>query len=67
VQGNLEHLTKLPNLQDIRLDNTFVSDAGLDQLKRLPLLQHLTLGETKVSDAGVRGLQDALPKLRIAR
>ena len=53
-------------LEVLGLENTIgVGDAGLVHLKGLANLRELNLDGTKVTDAGVKGLQKALPKLKI--
>ena len=59
---NLKGLTQL---QDLKLDETKVSDIGLVHLKGLIRLQWLDLRFTKVSDVGARDLQKSLPNCKI--
>jgi hypothetical protein len=49
----LVHLTALPRLQILDLNNTQVTDAGLIQLEGLAALEGLGLGATRVSDTGL--------------
>jgi hypothetical protein len=63
----LEHLTKLPKIQDVSLTNIAISDAGLVHLAKLKSLKAVSLKNTKVTDAGVAELQKALPNCDIQR
>ena len=51
------HLQGLSQLQELWLDNTKVTDAGLVHLQGLSQLQVLWLDDTKVTDAGLVHLQ----------
>jgi hypothetical protein len=55
------------NLQELYLDDTHVTDAGLEHLTGLTRLKTLTLRKTHVADAGVAKLKKALPALTIIR
>ena len=62
---SLACLKQLPDLRELHLEDTRISDAGLEHLKGLTNLQYLYLGWTKVTHAGVKKLQQALPNCRI--
>ena len=53
----------LPNLRELCLSESHLSNAGLVNLKHLPSLVHLDLSQTKVTDAGLVHLK-SLPFLR---
>jgi hypothetical protein len=57
----------LTSLQELRLENTQVTDAGLAHLKGLTSLVALSLSNTQVTDAGVADIQRAIPGLTIVR
>lgn len=57
----VKNLALVPNVEELSLSGTKVTDAGLQHLKTLTNLQQLNLGSTKVTDAGVAELQDARP------
>jgi internalin A len=57
----LVDVSKLTRLEDLQLNGSEVTDAGLAFLSGLTKLKHLTLRESKVTDAGLihlRGLTD---------
>jgi hypothetical protein len=55
----------MSQLEELYLDGTDVTDAGLLQLKGLNRLEVLFIGRTQVTDAGIEKLQSALPKCSI--
>ena len=59
----MAHLTDLPNLKSLSLDDTKITDAGLLRLRGLMKLERLVLANTQVSDAGMAHLTD-LPNLK---
>lgn len=61
--ADLEHLKKLPGLQELRLDRTATTDAGLRQLKGLTKLQVLSVNGPQVTNAGLEYLK-ALTELQ---
>jgi Leucine-rich repeat (LRR) protein len=66
--AGLVHLKGLTSLSILDLGgNIPVTDAGLAHLKGLAKLSFLDLTKTRVTDAGVKGLQQALPSLKIIR
>lgn len=52
----LPYLRELPQLWELQLENTQVTDAGLDHLKGLTQLRWLSLANSHVTDAGLRHL-----------
>lgn len=50
----------LPNLEQLNLDQTRVTDVGLGHLKRAKLLRTLTMSQTRVSDGGIAALRGLL-------
>jgi hypothetical protein len=65
TDAGLEHLEKLPQLQELDIPDIEVTDAGLEHLRGLTQLRDLWLGSPRVTDAGVKKLQQALPKCTI--
>ena len=61
----MEHLRGLTKLQELGLNSTQVTDAGLVHLRGLTQLRHLDVRNTRVTDTGVNDLKRALPKLNI--
>lgn len=59
----LRYLAGFPNLRELSLSNTALSDTGLRQLRGLQELEILSLSTTKVTDAGLAELK-GLTKLR---
>ncbi len=53
----LKHPRGLPQLRELDLGNTKVTDAGLEHLKGLWQLQELRLSGTEVTDAGLEHLK----------
>lgn len=53
----LKSLSAFPELQNVGLAGTALTDASLDYLGQLPKLQTLTLNDTPVTDAGLAKLQ----------
>ena len=64
---DLEHLTRLVDLETLYLDETQITDVGLKHLTNLKRLESLHVGVTNVTDEGVKEFQQALPKCRIHR
>ena len=58
--GNL--LKAMPQLRDLQLFGSDVTDEHLDQLHNVPQLEFIQLSRTAVSDEGVKLLRAALPK-----
>ena len=50
-------LAALTNLQDLNLEDTSITDAGLAQLKALTKLTRLNISGTEVTDAGLAHLK----------
>jgi hypothetical protein len=67
ADAGLAHLKGLTELRELILRGTKVTDAGLRHLHGLTALRKLDLRHTKVTAAGVRALQEALPRVQIAR
>jgi hypothetical protein len=59
---DLAPLSKLPNVQQVKFDDSPIGDAGLVHLEGLKNLRELSLRGTKVTDAGLVHLQK-LPSL----
>jgi hypothetical protein len=55
----------LPQLQELHLRGTQVTDAGLHHLEGMTNLDELDLTDTKVTAAGVETLQQSLPACKI--
>ncbi len=62
----LVHLKGLTKLQELRLNSTQVTDAGLVHLKGLTNLYRLLLYANYITDAGVAELTKALPNCDIS-
>jgi hypothetical protein len=67
TDAGLERLKGLTNLRVLSLVGTNVTDAGLAHIRGLTNLQEVFLASTKVTDAGIKGLKEALPKLKVDR
>jgi Leucine Rich Repeat (LRR) protein len=65
--AGLRHLMGLSNLRRLSLYAVAVTDSGLVHLRELDSLSSLDLRGTQVTDAGMKGLQQALPSLKIVR
>lgn len=59
-----EHVAGMPNLRELDLNDTPVTDVGLAVLASLPKLESLRIARTKVTVAGVEKHVLAHPKLR---
>jgi hypothetical protein len=49
----LEHVAGMPNLRELDLNDTPVTDAGLAAVEKLPKLESLRIARTKATPAGV--------------
>jgi hypothetical protein len=67
TDADLVHMSAIPTLEFLSLEDTRITDAGLEYRAGLTGLQKLDLSGTKVTDAGVAELQHALPGLKISR
>jgi hypothetical protein len=67
TDAGLAQLRSLPGLRKVSLENAAITDAGLTHLYPLTQLQELCLKGTSVTDTGVRGLQKALPAVKVER
>jgi Leucine Rich repeat len=67
TDAGLAHLKGLTKLEFVYFSGTQVTDAGLVNLKGLVRLSVLNLRNTQVTDSGVKGLQQALPGLKVIR
>jgi hypothetical protein len=56
----LKHLVHLPNLEQIQLSGTSVSDADLKALVQLPKLIAIGLNQTFISDQGIEVLTQSM-------
>jgi len=54
-------------LQDLILDGTMVTDAGIAKLSTLTKLKTLSVSQTSVTAEGMAALQKALPNVKIRR
>jgi hypothetical protein len=63
----VKELSALPNLSNLILWGTAVSDTGLKELAVLTNLANLNLGATRVTDTGVKELRKALPGCTLVR
>ena len=61
------HRKKLSQLENLSLETTAISDAGLAQLKDLSHLETLNLKGTMATDAGVQAFQKAMPNTKVER
>ena len=52
----LKDLAALKQLQELSLNRTRVTDAGLKDLAAFKLLQELSLSDTEVTDSGLKDL-----------
>ena len=64
-QGSGKKLLEDPNVAELYLGGTAVTDKCVPQLAKLKELRSLDLSDTKVTEAGVKELQKALPKCQI--
>lgn len=62
---DLEPLGDLPELNELKLSSTSISDAGLVHLERCHELRIVDLRKTNVMAAGVEKLQQVLPRCLI--
>ena len=62
--ADLEHLPELPQLQELVLNNTLVTDGGLVHLGKYASIHKLWLENTKITDKGLVHLQ-RLPGLEL--
>jgi hypothetical protein len=60
-------LSGLLTLEDLELDGTNVTDAGLASLSPLTQLTSLTISKTTVTSSGVDDLHRVLPNCTIVR
>ncbi len=68
IDAEMSNLDRgFPQLEDLTLRGSNVTDASLENLKGMFQLRVLCLSETKVTDAGVAKLQQALPNCKITR
>ena len=63
----MDSLAKMTTLEDLVLDGTMITDAGLAKLKTLTKLKTLSVAGTGTTEAGVAELQKALPGAKISR
>lgn len=63
--GALVYLRYFPNLRELSLDGSEVTDAGLRHLYSLSRLESLDLKDTKVSAGAVANLRKMLPNCKI--
>jgi len=61
------HLKALNTLQQLNLNDTRITDAGLVHLKGLTQLRELVISDTQISDTGFDELQAALPNCMTRR
>jgi hypothetical protein len=61
----LKELANVPNLTELGLMASQITDEGLQELAKLKNLYGLNLGGTKVTKAGVAALRKALPNCQI--
>ena len=66
TDGDLEPLTKLPNLRSVLLLGTGITDAGLQPIGTIASLENLDLRDCKVSNVGLARLS-SLPRLKSAK
>ena len=57
----------VPELEDLNLNLTEVSDEALEYLKALPNLKWLSVHRTKVSRQGAASMKKSNPKLEVVR
>jgi hypothetical protein len=62
---DLSQLAHCVGLEDLRLDGTAVSDAGLAHLSGLPMIKLLCLNQTQVTARGLRTFRASHPQLWI--
>jgi len=67
TDAEVEHLKRLPQLEELGLTGTQITDAGLGYLKGLTNLKVLFLSPSKVTASDVAKLQKALPNCAIDR
>lgn len=61
--STLEHVARFPQLKELSLWGTGITDAGLQRLEGLVELEKVDLSDTAVTDAGLQHLK-RLPKLK---
>ncbi len=61
----MQYLKTLPKLEELNLELTHVTDAGLEGIANGSVLTRLWLGGTRVSDAAISNLREARPSLAI--
>ncbi len=61
----LSHLSRIPQLQEVRVCEVPLGDADLQELRDLKQVRMLTLKRTNVTTAGAKQLQKALPNCLI--
>ena len=61
----IEMLKGLPQLEELSLDSTDVSDLGAEMLSAMPTLKSLDLYHTLISDKGYQRIKSSLPGCRI--
>jgi uncharacterized membrane protein len=62
----LKGMAAFPNLENIHLEKTSISDEGLAELKKFPKLETLNLYGTKISDNGLKNLTNtSLKKINL--
>lgn len=60
----LRELPDLPELRELFLSETKISDSGLAQLRTYPKLQSIALERTSVTRNGFAALRERMPRLR---
>jgi hypothetical protein len=61
----LARVKQLPELRELHITGTAITDHGLQDVKALRKLTWLVLTNTKATDRGVRSLRNAIPRLEI--
>jgi hypothetical protein len=60
-------LARLPNLQNISLDQTMITDAGLDAIGAAPKLKRVSVWQCQVSDKAAEAFQKRFPDVILNR
>jgi internalin A len=63
--AGLSYLTRLPNLQELDLHDTAVTNEGLKSLAAMHSLRRLRLSGSRATAAGIAGLKRKLPLCQI--
>jgi hypothetical protein len=63
--SDLEHLLAFPNIKELILNDSMITDHGLEVIAQLTSLERVTVVRTRVTASGVESLRLSLPKCRV--